>query len=64
MFLVILLKNQSNAGQCKQWDIPSASAAARLPNSPMTFPPHWYACEKQLIITSICRKTFAVIPLT
>lgn len=55
IFSVVLLKDQGNAGQYKQWDVPGGSTAALLPSFPMVCSTHYSVCMKKeiIIITSI-----------
>lgn len=53
MILVVLLKDQGNAGQYKQWGVPDGSAEALLPSFPMTCCTHYSVCMKQVIIIII-----------
>lgn len=58
MFLVVLLKDQGNAGQYKQWDIPGGSSAT-LPSLPMVCT-HYSVCMKKKVIV-INNKTINLV---
>lgn len=49
MFLVVLLKDQGNVGQYKQWDIRGGSSAT-LPSLPMVGSTHFHVCMKKKVI--------------